>query len=293
MSVKPGICVVTTTPFTKERAIDFDGVAKNLKWLVGKKVHSILVTGALGEYSTLSIEERKELVKFGLEVIQNSVDVIVGTTASRPDHVIELTNHAQQHGAKAVMILPPPGASLSDQEIFSYYEYICNNISCPVMVYNNPYSSGMDINLELLERIVSLPNIFAIKESSGDIKRLSYIHEKIRSDFMTFCGWEDMCYEAFCVGTKGCVAMGGNYFPDILLEMYEKIQNNHYDEAWELYKRYLPIARYLENGGKVVQTCKYIMDKMGLVGGYTRLPKQPLTEEEKTRIDKILTNYNV
>ena len=292
MKIEKGIYIVTTTPFLKDESIDFDGFAKNIEWLISKKAHGLLVAGALGEYGSMSLEERKSLAEFALKQVKGRVPVIIGTTSHRPQHVIELTNHAYENKAEGVMILPPPGTSLQDHEIFDFYKNICDNSSCPILMYNNPSSSGMDINFELLEKIAKLPNIVAIKESSGDIKRITQIRANLSESINVFCGWEDMSFEALSSGAKGCISMGGNFLPEILNNIYDAITSKDYSTAWKLYQRYLPIAHYLENGGKVTQTSKYFMEKIGLVGGYSRLPKQALTSAEKETIDKLLIDFN-
>lgn len=287
MSVIEGIYTVMATPFLKDESIDFDSFGENIEWLIKNNAEALLVAGALGEYASLTIDERKSLTEFALKKINGRVPVVIGTTSNRPQYVIELTNHAKDNGATGVMILPPPGYALFAEEIYEFYKKVCENINCPVMLYNNPGSSGMDISITLLSKIAKLPNICAIKESSGDIKRITAIKETIGEKLASICGWEDMCYEAFLVGAKGFVAMSGNFIPNELHEMYNAIKSGDNEKSWKIYKSIAPILHYLEDAGKPTQTCKYIMDKIGLKGGFLRLPKQPLTKEEKQNIDAI------
>ena len=288
-----GVFVVMTTPFLKDRSIDFAGMEANLEWHIANKAQGLLVAGALGEYMSMDIEERKMLARFVLKKVDGRLPVVVGTITPRTELTIELTNHAAEHGAAGAMVLPPPGSGLMEEEIFQFYEEVANAISIPVLMYNNPGSSGMDIEFDLVARIAKLPNITCIKESSGDVKRISRIAAELQGELTPFCGWEDMHYESFCAGAQGWICMGANFAPGLTGDIYTLVVNGNYEEAQKLSRKYLPIARHMENAGKVSQTCKYIMDKCGLVGGECRRPRTPLVHAEKKIIDALLAKIKL
>lgn len=288
MSKLQGVFIVLATPFAKDGSIDFEGFGKNLDYYVEAKVNGVMVAGALGEYLSMSLDERKSLVEFAAKRLNGRIPFMVGTTAHRTEHVIELSNHAKDNGAVGVMILPSPGTGLLEDEIYAYYQEITSKISIPVQLYNNPGSSGMDMEFDLVQRLAALPNVEAIKEASGDIKRITRMCDELGEKLIAFCGWEDMHHESFLAGAKGWICMGGNFAPGLTKELFELVAKGEVAKARELTAKYNPVARYMETAGKVTQTTKYIMDKVGLVGGFVRAPKQPLTADERARIDAVI-----
>lgn len=290
MSNLRGVYIVMATPFTKDGAIDFEGFGKNLDRYIAIGIHGVVAAGALGEYLSMSLDERKALVEFVARHIAGRIPFIVGTTAHRTEHVIDLTVHATEHGAAGVMILPSPGTGLMEDEIYAYYKQIASNVDIPIMIYNNPGSSGMDMDFDLIAKIAELPHVEAIKEASGDIKRVTRIVDELDGKLSVFCGWEDMHCESFCAGATGWICMGANYAPGLTRDLFNFAANGEFDKARELTKAYNPLARHMENAGKVTQTTKYIMDKVGLAGGFVRAPKQSLTADQKAAIDAVLKN---
>jgi 4-hydroxy-tetrahydrodipicolinate synthase len=284
---------VLTTPFLENGELDFEGFGKNLDNLAGSAVHGVMVAGALGEYLSMTMAERKRLVEFAAEKLKNRLPFMVGTTAHRTQDVIELSNHAAAHGAAGVMILPPPGTGLLQDEIYAYYKEIAGNVQIRIMLYNNPVSSGMDMDFDLVRKLAELPHVCCIKEASGDIKRITRMREEFGEEFTIFCGWEDMHHESFCAGACGWVCMGGNFAPRLTRELFDLVKTGQLGKARKLTKAYNPVARYLESAGKVTQTTKYIMDRCGLVGGFSRAPKQGLTVSEKQAVDAVLRTVSL
>ena len=293
MSSLRGVFIVLATPFTEDGAIDFEGFGKNLDHYVETKVDGVMVAGALGEYLSMSMDERKSLVEFAAKRLGGRVPFMVGATAHRTEHVIDLCNHAKANGSVGVMILPPPGTGLLEDEIYAYYKEITSKIDIPVQLYNNPGSSGMDLEFDLVQKLAQLPNVEAIKEASGDIKRITRICDELDGKLVSFCGWEDMHHESFLAGARGWVCMGGNFAPGLTRELLDYVTKGDIKKARELTAIYNPVARHMENAGKVTQTTKYIMEKMGLVGGFVRPPKQPLTAEERARIDAVIQGVDL
>lgn len=288
-----GVYIVLATPFTKEGEIDYDGFGRNLDHYVAAKVHGVLVAGALGEYLTMTIEERKALVEFAAKRLDGKIPFMVGAVAHRPHTVIELSNHAKDNDASGVMILPPPGTGLLYDEIKAFYSQVAANINIPVLLYNNPGSSGMDMDVDFVRQLAELPNMDAIKESSGDITRISRIKNEFGDKLTPFCGWEDMHLESFCAGAEGWVCMGANFAPGLTRDILDSYNDGNMEKARALSASYNPLAHYMEFGGKVIQTTKYVMEKQGLAGGYARAPRQGLTQEEKNKIDAILANVKL
>ena len=168
-----GIFAVTVTHFQENGEIDYAACAKHINWLIESGVHGLLPLGATGEFSALTLEERKAFAEFAMKEVAGRVPVIIGAVSTNVDVTLEVAKHAASIGADGVMILPPPGLHPSQDEIYAFYKHISENVTLPVMIYNNPGSSGVNILPETLDKIADLPHMGFLKESTGDIMRLT------------------------------------------------------------------------------------------------------------------------
>lgn len=283
-----GVYTVVATPFTEDGAIDFDGFGNNLDYFVEKGGHGVIVAGTLGEYNTMTVEERKKLFEFAARRLNGRCPLMAGTIATTTKTVIELTKHVGDNGGVGVLLLSHPGLGLNTMELNTYYRDVADNTDVKIMLYNNPGSNGIDMPFDLVKKLAEHPNIVAIKESSNDVKRITRIVDELSGSLTPFCGYEDMYHEAFNAGAQGWVCLGGNIAPKMVSDLLTLVQKGETEKAKELSRNYRPLARYFENTSKFIQATKYAMDKIGLKGGYTRRPRLPLSPEEKVQIDKIL-----
>lgn len=293
MSQLQGVFTVVATPFKKDGAIDFDGFGKNLDYYADKGGYGVTVAGTLGEYSAMTIEERKQLFEFAARRLDGRCPLMAGAIATTTNQVIELTKHVGDHGGVGVLLLSHPGLGLRPDELSTYYREVADNTAVDIMLYNNPGSNGIDMPFELVKELSEHPNIVAIKESSNDVKRITRIADELSGSLTPVCGYEDMYFEAFSAGARGWVCLGGNIAPRLVRDLLELVVAGKTEEARELSRNYRPLARYFENTSKFIQATKYVMDTIGLTGGYCRRPRLPLSANEKADIDAILRNVNL
>ncbi|WP_447785142.1 dihydrodipicolinate synthase family protein [Pseudomonas germanica] len=293
MSQLQGVFTVVATPFKKDGAIDFDGFGKNLDYYADKGGYGVTVAGTLGEYSAMTIEERKQVFEFAAHRLDGRCPLMAGAIATTTNQVIELTKHVGDHGGVGVLLLSHPGLGLRPDELSTYYREVADNTAVDIMLYNNPGSNGIDMPFELVKELSEHPNIVAIKESSNDVKRITRIVDELSGSLTPVCGYEDMYFEAFSAGARGWVCLGGNIAPRLVRDLLELVVAGKTEEARELSRNYRPLARYFENTSKFIQATKYVMDTIGLTGGYCRRPRLPLSANEKADIDAILRNVNL
>lgn len=284
-----GIYAVTITPFKEDGGIDYDLAGKHLNWLLDSGVHGVLPIGATGEFAALSFEERKQYAEFIMKEVAGRVPVIVGAVSQDVTVSLAVADHAASIGAAAVMILPPPGIFPSQEEIFAFYKFISGEVKVPVMVYNNPHSAGVDIEPETLARIAKLPNMALLKESTGDIKRLTRAVDELKGDLTIFCGCENIAYESFVMGASGWVCVLANVAPAMAVELYDLIVNKgDLVKARELNGKLLPYLRLLEDSGELWQVLKYTLQKSGMKPCALRRPRLAISEETKKLVDEVL-----
>jgi 4-hydroxy-tetrahydrodipicolinate synthase len=284
-----GVYVVIVTPFRRNGEVDYAGIRKNVEWLVAQGVHGIVALGSTGEFASLEDEEKTRVAEVALETVGGRVPVILGATAETTDKAIRYAKEAKQMGAAGVLVLPSYYYTPNQDEIYVHYQRLSESAEIPIMVYNNPWSSKVDIKPETVARLAGLSNVGGIKESTGDIKRITEIRTLTQDRITIFCGWEDLAYESFLMGAKGWVCVIGNIMPKQAVALFDSVVvHRDLEHGWELYRRMLPLLRYLEYEGKAQQTLKYVLDKKQLVGGACRPPRLALRQEDKARIDGLL-----
>lgn len=287
-----GVYVVLVTPFLADRRVDHAGLRRNVEWLVGQGVHGLIPLGSTGEFASLEDQDKLKIVDTVMAAAGGKVPVVVGTTAETTEKAIQNTVQARQAGAAGALVLPPYYYTPDQDEIFEHYRRISDAVDLPIMVYNNPFSSKVDIQAGTVARLAQLEHVACIKESTGDIKRITEIRTRTNDGIKIFCGWEDMAYESFLMGCEGWVCVIGNILPEAAVELFDLVVDKQdFKGGWALYKRMLPILRYLEYAGKTQKALKYVLDGMDLNGGYSSSPKLPLDAESMVRIDELLRNY--
>lgn len=289
-----GTFAVLATPFTEKGDINFEGLEKNIEWNIKNGIHGILPLGSTGEFTTMSEKEKKEVAKFVVEKVNGRVPVCIGTSADSTAKAIENTKYAEKIGADGVLTLPPYYFNPLQEEIIEHFRKLNDAVNIPVMLYNNPGVSGVDMQLDTVLTLAEEDNIQYIKESTGDITRLREIERNQKDKITTFCGCDELALESFFFGARGWVSVVSNAFPKLASDLFETAANEKdYDKAKEIYNKLLPFCIELESSGKLVQVVKYIMDKRGVCGGYSRSPKLPLTEEHKAKIDNMLEKIDI
>jgi 4-hydroxy-tetrahydrodipicolinate synthase len=287
-----GVYVVTVTPFTPDGKVDHAGIEKNVDWLVKQGVHGLLPLGSTGEFASLEDSDKQAIVDRVMKTVAGRIPVVVGATAETTEKAIANARYAEKAGAAGVLVLPSYYYSPDQEELFNHYSRIAKAISLPVMIYNNPASSKVDILADTVARLAQVPGIQYIKESTGDIRRITDIRLKTKDKLTIFCGWEDMAYESFVMGADGWVCVLGNILPKECAELYNLVVvKKDLKAGWALYQRLLPLLRYLEYAGKTQKALKYVLDGMGLVGGSCSSPKRALDPEDKTILDGLMADF--
>ncbi|MED2754066.1 4-hydroxy-tetrahydrodipicolinate synthase [Bacillus thuringiensis] len=286
-----GAFPVLITPMDEFQEINWDGVKQNVNYFIEQKVAGIIINGSTGEFVSLSKEERFKMVETVLKEVDGRIPVIVGTAAETTKETIEYTKHAEAHGADCALIINSYYCKPKEEEIYFHFKEISNAVNKPIMLYNNPFTSGVDMSTELMLRIgKECENVTHIKESSGDIRKARDLVRQSEGAFQVFCGSEDLVMESYLVGASGWVSVAGNIVPGLVTKMYEHFQNGELEKAWEINDAILPLCEFLEGSGKYVQIVKRSMELHGQAGGPSRYPRLGLTVDEDQKLQTILSN---
>ncbi|MDQ7235971.1 4-hydroxy-tetrahydrodipicolinate synthase [Bacillus pacificus] len=285
-----GAFPVLITPMDEFQEINWNGVKQNVNYFINQKVAGIIINGSTGEFVSLSKEERFKMVETVLKEVDGRIPVIVGTAAETTKETIEYTKHAEAYGADCALIINSYYCKPKEEEIYFHFKEISNAVNIPIMLYNNPFTSGVDMSTELMLRIgKECENVTHIKESSGDIRKARDLVRQGEGAFQVFCGSEDLVMESYLVGATGWVSVAGNIIPGLVTKMYEHFQNGELEKAWEINDGILPLCEFLEGSGKYVQIVKRSMELHGQAGGPSRYPRLGLTEEEDQKLQMIIS----
>lgn len=289
MTVLEGSFPVLITPMHDNYEINWEGLRGNIDHFIEQDVAGIVVTGSTGEFVSLTKEERFKLTKVAVDQVDGRIPLIVGTAAERTEDAIMYTKQAEDEGADAALLINSYYASPTDEEVYEQFTTVAKAVDFPVMIYNNPFTTGVNIGTEAILRAArDVENITHIKESSGEIDKLRDITRQGKPDLKTFCGSDDLALESFLVGATGWISVAGNIAPRLVTDLYNSVKAGDIDKAWEIYDRLLPLCNFLEGSGKYVQITKRAMDLQGLAGGPPRKPRLPINEIEEKKLKDIL-----
>ena len=226
-----GSYTVSVTPFTEDgSAIDTQSWKKFLDWQVACGVPGIIVLGTTGEFLTVTDDERRELVSATIEHTNGRMDVLVGSMNAHTPNAVRYSREAEELGADGLMILPPYYYTPTEDEIFNYYRSICEAVSIPIMLYNNPFTSHVDISAKLVGRLTrAFENVRYIKEASMDVGRVFDIVEETGGVMNVFAGERPV--ESYLLGAVGYVNPFGNYIPYSTSRMWELLVAGRIEEA--------------------------------------------------------------
>ena len=292
MSAIRGIYPALPTPFTANKRVDLQGLKNNAQWLAQEGVHGLIVLGSTGEFASLDEVERREAIEAVVSGAGRKAPVMAGASAETTERAITNARVAKEAGAASLLILPPWYYTPDQEEIYEHYRRISDAVDLPIMVYNNPWSSKVDISAETVARLAELANVKAIKESTGDIRRITDIRIRTNDGMTIFCGYEDMVFESFILGATGFVNMIANFEPRATVELFNLVvEKKDYTAGWKLYKRMLPLLRLLETPGIGQRIVKHVQDGMGLAGGYSASPKLPLSADIQAKINDLVSQF--
>jgi len=226
-----GSYTVTVTPFTEDRsAIDLSAWARFLDWQLDVGVPGIIILGTTGEFLTVSDEERSSFIEATVSHVAGRIPVLVGTMNAYTPRAARYSREAEELGADGLMIIPPYYYTPTDDEIFRYYEAICQATSLPIMLYNNPVTSNVDMSAKLVGRLVrAFPNVRYIKEASQDVGRVHDIVEETDGLMSVFAGGRVV--ESFSLGAVGYVNPYGNYIPRASYRFWDFLVEGRIEDA--------------------------------------------------------------
>ena len=283
-----GIYVPIITTFTQDLSVDYTAWGKVIDWQIESGIHGIVVGGSTGEFFSLSNEERIEQFAFAKKRIGGRVPLIAGVNHILAEDAYQVTAAAREAGADALLVAAPPYSLPGQKELVAHFLEIDRIAGLPIILYNYPARTGVELGEEFLQRIAQNRNVVAIKESSGNIDRIHMLARDF-PQLQLSAGAEDQVLEFFAWGAHSWVSVIANFFPREAVKFYETcVLEGDFVTGRKVMSALLPLMYCLERGGKFLQSVKYACEIMNRPGGPVRPPMQPMEEEFRREVFQIV-----
>ncbi|WP_314173914.1 dihydrodipicolinate synthase family protein [Streptomyces winkii] len=282
-----GVVVATALPYREDPsapaglAVDYDRYAEHCDWLVGNGCHGVGPNGSLGEYSSLTDDERRAVARTAIDAVKGRGNVIVGVHSVGSHQAARWAEAAAEDGADGLLCLPPTMYRANRGEVLAHFEAVAA-VGLPVMVYNNPHDTKTDLTPDLLAEIAQIDNIQAVKEFSGDVRRVLEIKEKAPG-LDVISGADDVALESLLMGAVGWFAGFPNVFPAESVRLFQLAASGKLEEARALYEPLVAAFRW-DSRTEFVQAIKFGMEMVGRYGGPCRPPRGPLVPEHREQV---------
>ena len=282
-----GIIAYPITPFDAEEKVDIDLFKKLTDRLVTSGSHAIAPLGSTGVLPYLNDEEKEAVVEATIAVVAGRVPVVTGVSNLTTERTTYHARFAEAAGAAAVMIIPMSYWKLTDDEIFAHYRKVAEAISIPIMAYNNPATGGIDMPPALLKRLLEIPNVTMIKESTGDVQRMHYLRRVLGEEVAFFNGSNPLALAAFSAGAVGWCTAAPNLIPELNLALYNAIMANDLNNAREIFYGQQELLEFITSKG-LPRTIAAGLEILGVEAGSLRNPLAPLGEPDAARLEALL-----
>ncbi|CAL2077008.1 1-pyrroline-4-hydroxy-2-carboxylate deaminase [Tenacibaculum sp. 190524A05c] len=282
-----GVMPAVTTKFTSEDKLDLSTFELNINAQLDAGVHGIVLGGTLGEASTLSDEEKRELTRTTVQIVDSKVPVLINIAEQITKNAVLAAQKAEEDGAKGLMMLPPMRYKADGRETVEYFKTVANNTSLPIMVYNNPVDYGIEVTLDMFDELLKCKNIEAVKESTRDISNVTRIKNQFGDRLKIMTGVDTLALESLLMGADGWIAGLVCAFPRETVAIYELQKAGKIKEALEIYRWFLPLLE-LDINSKLVQNIKLAEVATGIGTENVRAPRLPLVGEERERVLSII-----
>ncbi len=281
-----GVFPAIITPFKEDESLDEEGLRRNIEYLQKSGIAGIVPCGTTGESATLTFEEHKKVVEIAVDCAK--VPVIAGTGSNNTREAIELTRHAADAGADAALLITPYYNKPNDRGMFEHFKAVAEKCDIPIVLYNVPKRTGIDLKPDLVAKLSKIKNISAVKEASGSPGQVAQIIELTQGgQFSVLSGDDDLTLPLMALGASGVVSVVANVAPRKTVAMVDAMLSGNLDAARKLHYELSPLvkAMFLEtNPIPVKMAQKYI----GLAGGPLRLPLAPMAPEKERILAEVL-----
>ncbi|MDC7768441.1 4-hydroxy-tetrahydrodipicolinate synthase [Priestia megaterium] len=274
------VATAMVTPFDHKGNIDFEKTTQLINYLISNGSDALVIAGTTGESPTLSTEEKLALFRHSVKVVDGRVPVVAGTGSNNTYASIELTKKAEEIGVDAIMIVAPYYNKPNQEGLYQHFKTIAETTELPVMLYNIPGRSVINMSVDTIVRLAELPNVVALKDASGDLDAMTAIIAQTSDDFALYSGDDGLTLPVLAIGGTGIISVASHVIGNEMQEMVKLYESGNPKEAAKIHQRIVPVMKSLFAAPSPTPV-KTALQLKGLDVGSVRLPLVPLTEEER------------
>ncbi|KGX88390.1 4-hydroxy-tetrahydrodipicolinate synthase [Pontibacillus litoralis] len=282
------IVTAMVTPFDNKGNLDLDKTTKLVEYLINNGTEGLVVNGTTGESPTLTTEEKVALCKHVVEVVNKRVPVIVGTGSNNTHTSIELTNRVAKLGVDGIMLVAPYYNKPTQEGLYQHFSTIAKSTSLPVMIYNIPGRSVVNIDVDTIVRLAQIENIVSVKEASGDLDAMTEILAQTDDTFSVYTGEDSLTLPSYAIGATGVVSVAAHVIGKEMSRMLQAVDDGNIQQAAKLHQQLLPVMHgcFMAPSPSPVKTA---LQLKGMDVGGVRLPLLPLTAEQRNKLYELLS----
>lgn len=286
-----GAIVAMVTPF-KDGMVDEEALKKLIEFQIENGTDGIVPCGTTGESATLSYEEHERVIELTIETVNKRIPVIAGTGSNSTREAIALTKHAEKVGADAALLITPYYNKPTQDGLYHHFKAVSEEVSIPLILYNVPSRTGVNLLPETVARLKELKNIYGIKEATGDLRQVSQLIKLCGKDFVVLSGDDFVTLPMLAVGAKGVISVTSNIIPKDVAQMVDAFFAGDFKKSEEIhYKMWdINVAMFLETNPIPVKTA---LGMMGMITPELRLPLVGMSEGNKKKLQEILQKYKL
>ena len=281
-----GVCTALVTPFLKD-TVNYPMLEQLLRRQYDAGIRAVVICGTTGESATLTDEEKLTMFRYAKKSGPEDLRIIAGTGSNSTVHAIALSQAAQDAGADALLVVSPYYNKATPEGLYLHYAAIASSVQIPVILYNVPSRTGVDIPVEVYRRLSQIPNIAGVKEASSDIRKLARIRSQCPDHFTVWCGNDDLAVAAMALGAKGLISVVSNIEPEITGSMIGAALDGDFDTATALQLSLLPLIEALFQEVNPIPV-KAAMAMIGYDCGSCRMPLCSPSEETSALLKDLL-----
>lgn len=291
MSIFKGSGVAIITPFN-ENGIDYEKLRELLEWHIKESTDAIIICGTTGEAATMTEQEKKDAIKFTVDVINKRIPVIAGTGGNNTKAAIEMSLYAESVGVDGLLVVTPYYNKTNAEGLIMHFKAINDAVKTPIILYNVPGRTNMNITPETLLKLIQLNNVVAIKEASGDLSQVAKMKALCQDKIDIYSGNDDLIIPTLSLGGIGVISVAANIIPKEIHDMCDLYLNGDCFKATKLQLDYLELLNdlFIETNPIPVKTAMNIM-KMNV--GELRLPLYKMNDKNKKNLENTLKKYNL
>lgn len=277
------------TPFTND-GVDFEELRKLIEFQILEGIDSLIICGTTGESSTMSLEEKKSVIEFSIKIANGRVPIIAGTGGNNTKEVINLSKYAESVGADGILLVTPYYNKTTQNGLIAHFTEIAKSVSLPIILYNVPSRTGLNIEPETCLELSKIPNIVGIKEASGNISQVAKIANLCQDNLAIYSGNDDQIVPILSLGGLGVISVLSNIYPKYVHDLVMDYLTGNWQKATASQVYAIPLINALFSEVNPIPI-KYAVSKIGFKAGLPRLPLVELSDKNKEKIDHLMKNW--